>query len=165
MGVELKRLPAKASSFEANGNRYKIGEDLSVFRHKVLERLQVIAAFGSDLPTLFGKATDAYNSINALKAADAAVHLNGLLEGTGRALREEEPALLLICSLFISREGENLATWDEADARLKIADWEAEGYAMRDFFALALDLQRAYNNLLGSTTPLDLQDLSEEEGG
>lgn len=165
MGTELKHLPAKASSWEANGKTYKVAEELSVYRHKVLDRLQVIAAFNGDLQTIFSKASDAYNAINALKAAEAAVILNGLLEGTGRALREEEPVLLLICTLFISREGEDITTWEEADARLKIQDWQAEGYAMRDFFALALNLQRAYNSLLESTTPLDLQELSEEEGG
>lgn len=165
MGPELKRLPAKASFFEANGKTYKIAEELGVYRHKVLDRLQVIAAFGGDLPTIFGKASDAYNALNASKPADAAIIMNGMLEATGRALREEEPVLLLICTLFISREDEDITTWEEAAAKLKIQDWQAEGYAMRDFFGLALNLQRAYNNLLESTTPQDLQDLNEEEGG
>lgn len=47
------------------------------------------------------------------------------------------PRILLFCTLFIVREDEEFATWDEAFAELKIQDWIKSGIDMADFFLLA----------------------------
>ncbi len=49
----------------------------------------------------------------------------------------EDPALM-ICTLIIAREGEDIGVYDEELSKMKIADWAIEGYEPNGFFQLAL---------------------------
>lgn len=53
-----------------------------------------------------------------------------------------------IASLFIVREGEDIAKWTFAEADAKIADWAAEKYTGDDFFVLAAHFLAAYTDKL-----------------
>lgn len=142
----LKRLDPNANSFHANGHKYLIHGSLSIARYREFERLQVIAGFGADYQTLYQRVSKAYGEINQMKAADAAVTLNSVLEGLNRPLSGQEPPMLMLCSLFIAREEEELSRWTESEAIEKIRDWELEGYDTGDFFNLALRSVRLFHN-------------------
>ena len=45
----------------------------------------------------------------------------------------------MICTLFISREGEDLTTYDEVLNKEKIQDWKKEGIDAENFFTLAFN--------------------------
>jgi hypothetical protein len=74
----------------------------------------------------------------------ASVTLHGLMEGEARILNSRPNPALLICALFIAREGEDLALWVEAEQLEKIEDWRREGYDMACFFDLAALLRRGF---------------------
>lgn len=157
----LKRIAPDANSFEANGFKYVIHPSLSVERYRQFERLQVIAGFGADYQTLYTSVAAAYDLINKMKVADCAVKLNGVLEGLRRPINSQPHPLLLLCTVFISREGEDITRWDEAEATEKIADWGAAGYDVADFFRLASHSSRLFLQNLGS----DFQTSSTEAEG
>lgn len=151
--AELKRLDPTANAFQANGHKYLVHGSLSIARYREFERLQVVAGFGADYQTLYQRVSKAYGEINQMKAADAAVTLNGVLEGLNRPLSGQEPPMLMLCSLFIAREDEDLSRWAEAEAIEKIRDWEAEGYDTGDFFNLALRSVRLFHNAYAAPSP------------
>ncbi len=82
--------------------------------------------------------------------------MNNVLEGIARNLEGREHPMLLLCSIFIVRENEDLSKWDETIALEKIADWKAECLAVEDFFALAFSSVRGftahYLESLGATS-------------
>lgn len=56
---------------------------------------------------------------------------------------------LMLCTLFINVEGEDITTWSETLAEQKVNDWIAEGYSFAGFFLLVNDflndLMKEYN--------------------
>lgn len=157
MAKELKRIPIDANSFLANGTKYIIHPSLSVERYRHFQRLQVIGGFGSDYQTLYRAVSGAYDLLNKGKFADAAVKLNGLLEGIGRETSGQEDPFLLLCTLFVAKQGADLERWSEAEAQDCISDWKDEGYDVADFFKLALRLVRDLHNALAQ----DSRNISE----
>jgi hypothetical protein len=151
---EIKKLPLGAKQFEANGNTYHVHTDLTIERYRWLDKLQVAVAFGGDYENIFSRANRAYDLLNAGKMADAAVALNGLLESANRGISDDEPTVLQIGTLFLSKNEEPPTAWSEAWASSVINDIATEGYSMSDFFNLALECQRAYNGRLASNTPI-----------
>ena len=97
-----------------------------------------------------------------MKVADAAVTLNGILEGLARPINGQQHPMLLLCSLFVSKPGEDLAAWNEAEATEKIKDWESSGMNVQDFFTLALRLVRQFHNALQDPS-LNTSEVTEHE--
>lgn len=64
-----------------------------------------------------------YALLNEGKFADASVKQHGVVHGTIRIEEKRKHPLLLICSLFITAPGEDVSTWNEAEATEKINDW------------------------------------------
>ncbi len=164
----LKRIAPDANSFEANGVKYVIHPSLGVERHRHFEKLQVVAGFGADYQTLIQRVRKAYDQINAMKVADCAVTLNGVLEGMTRPISGQQHPLLLICTLFIAREGDDLTKWSEAEAAEQINDWKEAGYDVADFFRLAFVLVRRFSSAsvgdslsISEMMPPELQDQAD----
>lgn len=149
---ELKAIQPGTTKFTANGNIYRVHHDLTVNRYVWLEKLQVIAAFGGDYDNLFRRAKSSYDALNAGKIADAAVLLNGLLESVNQGKSNDDPVILKIATLFLSKNDETIADWSESWASSVIDDIAKEGYSMSDFFSLALECQRAYADRLQYNT-------------
>lgn len=162
MATELKRLALDANSFLAMGKKYIVHPTIGIERYKKMEELQVIASFGADFKTLYAAANKAYGQLNAMKVGDAAVTLNGILEGLSRTLSGQETPLLLICTLFISEENEDLSSWDEAKAGEKIKDWTTDGYDAADFFKLAFDLLKQYHSNFQQDFLNTLEEIAQE---
>jgi hypothetical protein len=153
---ELKRLDIASNSFEANGRKYLIHPSVTIERFKYFEKLQVSIGFNADYTTLATGIRKAYDDLQKFKGADASVTLYNLMEGIEKKRNDREHEVLLLCSLFVCREGENLAEWNETEAVEKIADWKA-GYDVADFFDLAWRLVRGFTERLrgGSGSSLD----------
>jgi hypothetical protein len=140
----LKNIAPDANSFEANGHKYIIHPSLGIERFRHFERLQVIAGFGADYATLYKRVAGAYDQINKMRVGDASVQMNAILEGSKRPIEGRQHPLLLICTLFIAREGDDLTAWNEAEATERINDWAEAGYDVGDFFALVSKQARQF---------------------
>ena len=55
---------------------------------------------------------------------------------------------MILCTLFIVTDKEDLSTFDNSHAEKKIQDWEIEGYLAHDFFLLALNFSDDYKNVV-----------------
>lgn len=157
--TELKRLDINANSFEANGKKYLIHNSLSAERFKKFEELQVVSEFGYDYAGIYAQITKAYDALNKMKVADAGVMLHNLMNGASRGANKQEHPVLLMATLFIFTEDEDLKVWDETRAAEKIADWNAELYDITDFFRLALRLFKGFM----SDWRQDIPEFSPEE--
>jgi hypothetical protein len=149
----LRQIDIDTNAFDACGVKFIIHPSLPIGPYKHYQRLQVVIGFGGDYPAIYKTAEKAYTQINTMKVADAAVTLNGLLEGVGRKKQNLPDPFLLLCSLFIRREGANLAEWSEAEAAEDIELWEKAGYDIAAFFLLAKRLSRGFANGLQADSP------------
>jgi hypothetical protein len=158
--TEIKHISVNDNSFVANGQKYIVRSDLTVKRFEVFERLQIEMTYGVTFKELFDKLTDAYSCLQSFKIADACVIIYNILKGISRKNEERKHPALLLCTLFLCRENENLAEWTEADAIEKIMDWEKEGISSSDFFQLAF---RSVHGYTGSWSE-NSQDTSNKTG-
>jgi hypothetical protein len=78
-----------------------------------------------------------YDLLNKNKLADAAVCIYNAINVSERIKDGRPQAWLFALTLFVRPEGHDITKWVEADARGWIDDWNAEGYAIADLFALA----------------------------
>jgi hypothetical protein len=155
--MTLKKVDTTANSFEANGKKYLIHGSLSVKRFEEFEKLQVQVGFGADFQSLYSTLEKAYANMNQMKVMDAGVLIHNTLQGVSRKTDGRSHPVMLLCTLFIAREGENLAEWTETDAVEKIDDWKKEGIDVSFFFSLANSLVPAFtlgfNSGLENTSP------------
>lgn len=158
----LKRLKIEDGSFEANGRKYFVETSISTGRFKEYQKLQHHVGFGVDFMSQYKTLTDVYDLLNKQKFADAAVRIHNTINGITKALDDRQHPALLMCTLFMNREGEDLSSWSEEDAVRKIEDWNKEGFDVQDFFSFAVStvsgLFLAYEELTQTT----LETIQEE---
>jgi len=142
-GAPIKEL-GQVKSFIANGKKFKVHESLTLGRFEEFERLQIYVAYGMTYQNLFGNLNDAWNALNETKPADAAAILYNIMNGTKNQIEKRENEILMICTLFICYEGEDLTTYDEVLALDKIDDWKKEGIDYTSFFDLAFGLVSSF---------------------
>lgn len=136
--MELKRLDTKEGKFEANGKIYMIESGWSIQRYAMYQKLQIEGAFGVTFKQLYENMNFAFKALNAGKIADAAVTIHNIMNGVLKVERRE-PDMLRICALFINTADEDRGVITEDQITEKIRDWEGAGYAIQDFFTLALN--------------------------
>ena len=136
--TELKKLDPKSTSFVANEKTYFIETALSIERFHEYQIYEKEAGFGMSFKSLVEALRDAYDDINQLKAADAAVKLHNVLTGIAKTA-ERENVLLKMCALFINTKDEDRGVINDDMINRKIEDWNAEGYDINGFFMLALN--------------------------
>lgn len=149
----LKKIDPETNAFHAGGTKFVVHPSLAIGPYRHFQRLQLMVGYGGDYAHVYKGLEKAYTQLNTMKVADAAVTLNGLLEGVGRKKQQLPDPLLLLCSLFIRREGADLSTWTEAEAAEDIALWEADGYDVASFFLSAKSLVGAFANGLQPVSP------------
>lgn len=137
MAKAIKNLHLEANSFTANGQKYIIHQAMTIKRFEIYERLQLEVAYGIEFENIATQLNAAYDDLQKFKAADASVKIHNILFGLSRKLGNRELNILLLCSLFVCRENEDLTAWTEAEASEKINDWRTEGIDIQDFFKLA----------------------------
>lgn len=136
MDDKIKRVGPETDTFEAGEKKYIVYKSISLARYREYERLKFIAGFGADYQTLFGVMKSAYEDLQTLKAADASVKLHNAMSGLARKIDKHQDPVLLMCTLFINTENEDLSKWSEPLANEKITDWEGAGYDVQGFFHL-----------------------------
>jgi len=156
---ELKRLPLDKNEFQANGKTYKIKNTLTVKRHSDFEKLQNHYGFGLSFEGIVDKLKQSIEFANKGKGVEAWNIILNLRDGIASRLDDRSHPALLLCSLFIVAEDEDLTEWNEKDQRQKIEDWNKEGYDVNDFFVLASNL---VNNFLPIYEEI-FHDTSKEE--
>jgi hypothetical protein len=137
MTTEPKKIDLGANSFEANGVKYLVHDTLSVRRFEQLEILQAELAWGIDFASHHQNLHKLNHHLNKIELVKAAVLVNNMLEGMARKVEERHNPVMLICTLFMCREGENVAEWNATEAAEKIEDWRAEGIDVAFFFSYA----------------------------
>ena len=70
--------------------------------------------------------------------AKARMKLDNLRRGVAK-LKDKEPSVLKLCTLFLNTADEDPALWTNDLMTQKIEDWKAEGIDIQDFFTFALN--------------------------
>ena len=140
MKHELKRIPMNETTFKANGHEYFIEKELSLDRFIEFERLQNELGWGMEFRHLFNKVNDAYGKLNSGKFADSAVTLANLKDGIAANIERRTHPALMLCTLFINTHDEDRRYWTADLGNQKIKEWVEEGFAVQDFFHLAVNL-------------------------
>lgn len=140
----LKELTVTDNSFIANGNKYLIHSSLSIGRMGWFEKFQAKLQTGLAIYEIPKRLEEIIALKNAQKGVQADHKLMTLFEATHSTTVDTTNPALLLCSLFVCREDEDLAAWNEAKAMEAIEDWKTEGYDFKSFFALAFSLAVTY---------------------
>ena len=139
--MELKRLPFDKGEFPgASGKIYKIKNTLTVHRHSKFEQYQNHFAFNLSFEALYKRMNDVKDLFDKGKSVDAFYTFENLRQAIGYRMDERAHPALLLCSLFVVTEDEDLSEWNEDEQRVKIDDWNRAGYDVNDFFVLASNL-------------------------
>lgn len=158
----VRRIDLTQNSFKANGKEFLIQYDqMSVGRYQPYEKLGVELGFGVSYQDIFGTLLEIQKALtsgnNLLESHHKAV---SLCMNQMSAIKEQGddniPAQVMFCTLFCNYPGEDLSTWNKDIAMQKINDWKAEGIAAIDFFHLAANMLRGYQeslNLLMAVSP------------
>ena len=145
LGKPLK-LVDHLTKFTANGNNYIVRDTLTLGRFQKFELMQIEVAWGTTFLNLFENLSKAYGALNGnpQRPADAAVTLYNIMDGVKANIDERVNPVLIIASLFISREGEDLRSYDPKLTEEKIEDWVLEGIAADSLFRLAFSLVNVF---------------------
>ena len=135
--MEIKRLDFSKDSFIANGKEYFIRNTMTVERFSQFEKLQNHYAFGLSFSQIHDKLKDAVDFANKGKGVEAWNVIFNLKEGIVYRIEDRMHPALLLCSLFMVTENEDITKWDEQLAKHKIEDWKKEGIDINDFFQFA----------------------------
>jgi hypothetical protein len=148
--MDLKQLDLNASEFEAKGIKNYVKSSLSVERYRIFEKLQVEFGYGRSFEDFHKQLEKSVELANKGKSLEAWNIVFNLKDGVGKSLEKSAHPAMLICSLFIVWEDEDLTTWDEQKAEEKIKTWNDEGFDMNGFFRLAANLVSGYIEILES---------------
>ena len=153
----LKHIDLSSNVLPANGVNYKIMYSLTAKRWQEFEKLQVYFGFGLTFEKIVKWLREARNLANNGKAIEAWNMIVNLEEGIVYGFEDRIHPTLLLCSLFIVEENEDLSTWREEDQKTKIDNWNKELYDVNDFFLLASNLVKnfvpTYNEISRSISP------------
>jgi len=145
----LKQIDLNAPSFDANGVTYYIKNSLSVQRYREFEKYQVTFGFAREFKQIYDLLVQSVDLANKGKGLEAWNIVFNLKEQIGKNnLDNRHHNGMYICALFIVTETEDLTTWDEHIADVKIANWNKEGYDVNSFFRLAANLVNGYIDTL-----------------
>jgi hypothetical protein len=73
------------------------------------------------------------------------LQLDAMKKGVVNSTQERNNIALMLCTLFIVREDEDLTTWNEEEANDKVKDWNKAGYDVNDFLLLALSSVQGFS--------------------
>ena len=138
--MELKKLPFDKGEFTAGGIKYTIKNTLTLARFVEFEKLQNHFGFGLSFSDLYKRLGEIETLFNQGKSVEAFANFYNLKEGIAYRLEDRTHPVLLLCSLFIVTEDEDLTQWNEHEQKIKIDNWNREGYDVNDFFQLASNL-------------------------
>jgi len=133
--MELRTLNLDEKYFECQKRKFYRKESLSFNRYRELQKLILEFGYNATFIDIFKNIKKAWDKMNELKLAEAAVELHNIMVGV-KSLEEKYDAALRICALFYDEEGEDPTVFDEAKMREKIDCWGKE-LDVSPFFHLA----------------------------
>jgi len=136
--IKPKRIDMTKPSFVANGKEYFITSHLTVARFCEFQILEKEVGFSMNFDKVFQEINEITELMNETKFVECAVRLDNLRRGVAK-LKDKEPSVLKLCTLFVNTENEDPSTWNNDVMTVKIEDWKAEGIDVQDFFTLALN--------------------------
>ena len=157
-----KKLEIIDGKFTANEVQYTVTTSLTVGRFEEYEKLQHHVGFGVDFFTMFNTLSAVYELLNKQKFADSAVKIHNTINGVSQKLENRQHPALLLCSLFMNRDGEDLTRWSDEEAIRKIEDWKKEGFDIQDFFRFAVTTVHGLSDVYESLTQSILEGVQEE---
>jgi hypothetical protein len=140
----MKSINFELGFFEADGRKFYLTETLTIERFIEYEKLQNSMGFNLTFKQIFDSLNDVYRLINANKILDGGIKLYNLMNGIAERVDGKIHPALEICALFVVEEDEDISKYDGALAKSKIEAWKKEGYAMQDFFTLAVNLVEGF---------------------
>lgn len=142
--AELKHIDFESGLIPCNGRVLKINTSVSVDKFVPLEVLQRTFAFGKDIAAIEKDISLAWDFLNKMKFAEAAVVMNNLRECIVKHQEEKVPSALELCFLYLTYEDEDERYYNPGLDKQKLADIRKEGYDVNDFFTLACNLCTGY---------------------
>ena len=140
--------------FKTEAHTYQIIGDMGIGfeRYTLFQKLSLKRGFGRDFAQIYEalekiKLGIAGETTVARLRADSIVSITALQDSVADFGNEQFDAALWLCTLFVLREGEDVASYSEAVAEEKIKDWAAYGYSELDFFFLSGNMVPNYGNL------------------
>lgn len=148
---KLKNIDFASGQFTANGKTYYLETKLAISRYCEFQILQRELAMGMTLQEIYDGFLDSRKLLNQTRFVDVAVFIDKILTHCSK-LKEKEPTILKICTLFINTEDEDRTTWGNDLVVRKLDDWKKEGIYVGDFFDVALTLAPGYIELYNKFT-------------
>ena len=157
---KLKTIDFSQKHFECGGRKFYVKDTMSFARYREFQKLNLEFGFSATFQDIFKRVREAWDFLNSMKPAEAAVILHNILYGVA-SLDEKDDAALRMCALFIDEEGEDVTTYDEGKMREKIECWSKE-CDVTPFFQLAARLVPHWINAFQIIIPGGLRDENEE---
>ena len=148
---KIKKIDFSSGQFSANGKTYFLETKLTITRYCEFQILQRELGMGMTLQEIYDGFLDCRKLLNQTRFVDIAVYVDKILLHMSK-LKEKEPTVLKICTLFINTEDEDRTTWGNDIVVKKLEDWKKEGIDVQDFFAVALTLVPGYIELYNKFT-------------
>lgn len=136
--MELRTINFDNKHFECGGKKFYVKDSLSFARYREMQKLNLEFGYSATFNDIFKHIREAWDMLNALKLAEAAVILHNIMYGVVSLENKDDPALRL-CALFIDEDGEDSTIYDEGKMRDKIECWGKELDTL-PFFQLASNL-------------------------
>lgn len=138
MQLEPKRIDVGKGYIQAGGKKIYLLDRISAYRFQRLEEMKLRMQFGAELPKFNQSLKEAWKDLNGLNFANAAVKINKLIQAADEQIRlNGSHPLLLIGTIFLAVDGDDVATWSEAKANETLELIFNEGYDYEDFFLLS----------------------------
>lgn len=148
-------------NFKANGTNYHIkdaNDTMGIKRLNVYTKFRTMLAFNlENFQGLFDQIVSMETNLSSALSGEGsaiaklAANIQTLKDSIKDFSEQKYSISMLLCTLFIVREDEDLTDFDMGLANNKIEDWSKEGYRAADFFALALNFSDDYKNVLISS--------------
>jgi hypothetical protein len=144
---KINRIDFSKGQFKANGKTYYIQDSLTISRWKMYQRFQHVLAFNGT-PEDHLEFVEFIIKILSGPVSGMAIHKileNALnIKDMYKTFISSEPDhWFKFAALFINREGEDVAVYDETIEKSKIADWTEAGIDAQDFFLLCARQSKA----------------------
>jgi hypothetical protein len=153
---KLKKIDFGSGKFEANGKTYYLETKLTSSRYCEYQILQRELAMGMTIKEIYDGFSDMRKLLNQTRFVDSAVFVDKILTHCLK-LKEKEPIMLKICTLFVNTEDEDRTTWDNDLTVKKLEDWKREGIDVECFFRIALTLVSGFTKIFNDFTQSTLE--------
>ena len=163
----LKRINFSSGQIEVGSEPWFIQTSLSTVRYvEYLKRVPKLT-FSTDFKSIYGTLRKIYNAASSgndmILAIGTARELSwNQLDAIKRFDDNEIPDVIDFCALFINRPGEDIGRFDITLHEQKKALLSKEGYAIEDFFTLALSVidhfRNAYRKMTQAVKGMQLEE-------